>query len=50
MLADYSKFRQIGPVYLGSFVDIDYLITDSKSDLTYLNFSNIIKTQILTAK
>lgn len=50
LLADYSKFKQIGPVYLGSFTDIDYLITDSKSELTYLNFSKITKTQILTAK
>lgn len=50
LLADYSKFHQIGPVYLGSFADIDYLITDSNSDLTNLNFSKITKTQILTAK
>ncbi len=50
LLADYSKFNQIGPVYLGSFADIDYLITDSKSDLTNLNFSKITNTQILTAR
>jgi DeoR/GlpR family transcriptional regulator of sugar metabolism len=50
LLADYSKFKQIGPVYLGAFADIDYLITDTKSDLSYLNFSQITKTQILIAK
>ncbi|MDF2843993.1 MAG: DeoR family transcriptional regulator [Herbinix sp.] len=49
LLADYSKFKQIGPVYLGSFADIDYLITDSNSDMAYLNFSKITKTQILMA-
>ncbi len=50
LLADYSKYRHIGPVYLGSFADIDYLVTDSKSDISYLNFSHNIKTQILIAK
>lgn len=50
LLADYSKFNQIGPVYLGSFADIDYLVTDTKSDLAYLNLSKITKTQILIAK
>ena len=50
LLADYSKFRQIGPVYLGSFADIDYLITDSNSDVSFLNFSHNTKTQILIAK
>lgn len=50
LLADYSKFNKIGPVYLGSFEDIDYLVTDSNSDFGYLNLSKIAKTQILIAK
>lgn len=50
LLADYSKFKQTGPVYLGDFTDIDYLVTDVKSDLSYLNFSKDSNTQVLIAK
>ncbi len=50
LLADYSKFEQVGQVYLSDISAIDYIITDSKtilSQLHYLDYSNV---KIIVAK
>lgn len=44
LLADYTKFNQVGQVYLMDLSEIDYIITDSKTDLSqlaYLTYSNV---------
>lgn len=50
LLADYTKFNQVGQVYLMDLAEIDYIITDSKTDLAqlaYLKYSNV---EVLAAK
>ncbi len=44
VLADYTKFERSGSIFLTGFDSIDYIITDSKTDMTrldYLHNSNI---------
>lgn len=50
LLADHTKFKPVGPVFLGGFSDIDYLITDIKSDFTYLNLTESFMRKILITK
>ena len=50
LLADHTKFRPAGQVYLTNFADIDYLITDSSVDFTYLNLSQEMKNKIIIAE
>ncbi len=50
LLADYTKFNQVGQVYLMDLSEIDYIITDSNTDLVklaYLKYSNV---EILATK
>ena len=49
LLADHTKFRSAGQVYLGTFSDIDYLITDKYADYSYLDLSEDDKAKILVA-
>lgn len=50
LLADHSKFRPAGQVYLGTLSDIDYLITDKHADFSYLELSDEFKDKILIAR
>ena len=50
LLADHSKFRSAGQVYLGTFSDIDYLITDKHADFSYLDLSDELREKILIAR
>ncbi len=50
LLADHSKFRSAGQVYLGTFSDIDYLITDEHADLSQLDLPEEFKDKILIAR
>lgn len=50
LLADHSKFRPAGHVYLGTLADIDYLITDKYADFSNLDLSDEFKEKILIAR
>ncbi|MBQ8663754.1 MAG: DeoR/GlpR transcriptional regulator [Eubacterium sp.] len=50
LLADHSKFRPAGQVYLGTLSDIDYLITDKYADFSSLDLSDEFKEKILIAR
>jgi len=38
VLADYTKFQKSGSIFLTGFDSIDYIITDSKTDLSSLDY------------
>lgn len=50
LLADHTKFRSAGQVYLGTFADIDYLITDKYADYSHLDLSDEYREKILIAR
>ncbi|MCX6054239.1 MAG: DeoR/GlpR family DNA-binding transcription regulator [Chloroflexi bacterium] len=50
LIADYSKFGQIGAVYLGSLDEIDCVVTDSKVDLQKLKMFEEYNTKIIFAE
>lgn len=50
LLADSSKFDQIGQVYLCDLSSIDYIITDNETDLSQLNYLNFTNVNIKVAK
>ncbi|HBN96959.1 MAG TPA: DeoR/GlpR transcriptional regulator [Firmicutes bacterium] len=49
LLADYSKFGLIGPVFMGDLSDVDCVITDSKADPDKLRIFDLNQTRILQA-
>lgn len=46
LLADHTKFRSAGQVYLSSLSEMDYIITDAHADYSYLKLSEEIKNKI----
>lgn len=50
LLTDYSKFNQIGQVYLCDMTAIDYIITDNKTDLSLLHYLDYADVQIIVAE
>ncbi|WP_334104701.1 DeoR/GlpR family DNA-binding transcription regulator [Muricomes intestini] len=46
LLADHTKFRPAGQVYLSNLSEMDYIITDTLSDYSYLKLSEEIKNKI----
>lgn len=50
LLADYTKFQQIGQIYLCNYTEIDCLITDNRSDTSKLCFLEQAGVEIIIAK
>lgn len=50
LLADYTKFNQIGQVYLSDLSAIDYIITDKKTRLSQFPFLDYSNVKVIAAK
>lgn len=50
LLADYTKFGQIGQVYLSDLTAIDFIITDSKTNLSQLHYLDYSNVKVIVAK
>jgi DeoR family transcriptional regulator, fructose operon transcriptional repressor len=49
ILADYTKFTKMGQIFLADFSAIDYIITDSKTDISSLDYLKKYKTELLVS-
>lgn len=47
LLADHSKFKPAGQIFLAGLDDIDHIITDGAADFTYLNLSRENRDKIM---
>lgn len=47
VLADHTKFEKVGQIFLSDFASVDYIITDSKTDLSNLSYLKNAGIQVL---